>query len=459
LSGARAEKGKDMQGKSAHRVDGFPSDFVWGCSTASYQIEGSTEADGRGVSIWDTFSRTPGKVYRGMTGDVACDSYRRWKEDVELVKALGVDSYRYSIAWPRVQPNGSGKALHAGLDHYKKLADALAEAGIESAATLYHWDLPQALEDAGGWPSRDTAARFAEYADIVFRALGDRIGRWFTLNEPWCSSFLGYEQGEHAPGHHNKADAYRAVHHLLLAHGLAVKAYRATGLKAPIGIVLNAMTPRPATRRAADIEAADRAADQSAALWLDPIYGRGYPERHLAARGVSLPVIPGDLDIISSPIDMVGLNYYSENAVTADPSSPEGFRDVPSWQCKTEMGWDIVPEGLYRLIMTISRRWPVKALYITENGAAFVDEMDGAGRIRDHDRISYLRSHIEACRRALAEGAPLRGYYVWSLMDNFEWSQGYSKRFGLVRVDPVSGLREPKDSYYFYRDLVAGNEP
>ncbi|MGA2545955.1 MAG: GH1 family beta-glucosidase [Rectinemataceae bacterium] len=447
-----------MQDESAQRFDGFPADFVWGCSTASYQIEGSTVADGRGVSIWDTFSRTPGMVYGGMTGDLACDSYRKWKDDIALLKALGVGSYRYSIAWPRVQPKGSGKPLQAGLDYYKRLADGLAEEGIESAVTVYHWDLPQALEDAGGWPLRDTALRFAEYADIVYRELGDRVGKWFTLNEPWCSAFLGYELGVHAPGVRNKAVAYQAAHHLLLAHGLAVKAYRATGLKAPIGIVLNTMTPRPATLKVADVEAADRAADKGTALWLDPIFGRGYPERHLDAQGVVLPVLGGDLEIIASPIDFVGINYYSEGVVAAEASEPEGFREAPTWQDKTEMGWDIVPEGLYRMIMTISKRWPVKELYITENGAAFVDEIDGAGRIRDGERIAYLRSHIGACRRACAEGAPLKGYYLWSLMDNFEWSQGYSKRFGLVHVDPATGSRKPKDSYYFYRDIVAGNE-
>lgn len=441
------------------RSDGFPQDFVWGCSTASYQIEGSTEADGRGPSIWDTFSRTPGKVYGGMNGDLACDSYRRWKEDVELMRGLGVDSYRYSIAWPRIQPEGSGKPLQAGLDYYKRLADALSAAGIESAVTLYHWDLPQALEDAGGWPLRDTAQRFAEFADIVYRALGDRVGRWFTLNEPWCSAILGYDLGIHAPGRRDRAAAYKSVHHLLLAHGLAVKAYRATGLAAPVGIVINAMTPRPATRRIEDVEAADRASDQGTALWFDPIYGRGYPQRHLEAMGVTLPLRDGDLETIAAPIDFVGLNYYFEQAVSADPSRPEGHAEAASWRDKTEMGWDLVPEGLYRLIMTVSKRWPVKELYVTENGAAFPDEVGADGRVRDPRRIDYLRTHLGACRRAIAEGAPLKGYYAWSLMDNFEWAWGYSKRFGLVHVDPATGARAPKDSYYFYRDLAAGNEP
>jgi beta-glucosidase len=438
---------------------GFPSDFLWGCSTAAYQIEGSVGADGRGASIWDSFCRLPGKVYGGMSGVLACDSYRKWKDDVALLRALGVDSYRYSIAWPRIQPAGRGKPLQAGLDYYRRLADELAKAGIESAVTLYHWDLPQALEDSGGWPERDTAFRFADYADLVYRALGDRVGRWFTLNEPWCSAFLGYETGEHAPGRSDRAAAYRAAHHLLLAHGLGVKAHAAAGLSSPIGVVINAMAPRAATRRAEDLEAADRAADKGTALWFDPLYGRGYPERHLRAMGVSMPVEPGDMEIIASPIDYVGINYYTETVVEADPSGAEGFRYVPSWQPKTEMGWPVVPEGLVRLLSLIRSRWPVKAFYVTENGAAFDDRVEDSGRIRDGERIEYLRSHVAACGRALEAGIPLKGYYVWSLMDNFEWAHGYSKRFGLVHLNLADGKRREKDSYWFYRDLINGFAP
>ena len=440
------------------RIDGFPSDFTWGCSSSSYQIEGSTRTDGRGVSIWDTFARTPGKVYGGMTGDLACDSYRRWRDDVELIKGLGVDSYRYSVAWPRIQPEGSGRALQAGMDYYKALADALAEAGIESAVTLYHWDLPQALEDKGGWPSRETALRFADFADLVYRGLGDRVGRWFTLNEPWCSAFLGYGNGHHAPGRSSKAEAYAAAYHLLLAHGLAVKAYRETGLGAPIGIVLNTMTPRPATRSPEDAEAAEKASEIGTTLWLDPIYGRGYPQHHLAAQGVTMPILPGDLEAIASPIDLLGVNYYSERPIRADSARPEGFSEAPGWEDRTEMGWAIAPEGLCRMLRTIASRWPVKEIFITENGAAFPDHADADGHIRDRERIAYLRSHFAACRRAISEGIPLKGYFVWSLLDNFEWAFGYSKKFGLVQVDPTSGFRKPKDSYYYYRDVVAGME-
>jgi beta-glucosidase len=439
------------------KAQGFPEGFIWGCATASYQIEGSTGADGRGESIWDRFCRKPGKVFGGHSGDLACDSYRRWKDDIELLRDLGVRSYRYSIAWPRIQPEGRGKPLQAGLDYYKRLADELAAADIESAVTLYHWDLPQSLEDAGGWPERDTAYRFADFADIVFRALGDRAGRWFTLNEPWCSAFLGYEFGEHAPGRADRAAAYRAAHHLLLAHGLAVRAHASESPGSPIGIVLNAMMPRPASESAADLEAAERAADKGTALWLDPLYGRGYPRRHLEALGVEMPVQPGDFEIIASPTDVVGINYYHEAVAAADASSPEGFRVRMGPEPKTAMGWPIVPEGLVRLLTGISARWPVPAFCITENGAAFEDEIDSDGSIHDAARCDYIRSHVDACRRAIAAGVPLQGYYLWSLLDNFEWANGYSKRFGLVHVDFPSGERRRKDSFASYKDIIDSN--
>ena len=456
----------------------FPAGFLWGAATASYQVEGSTAADGRGRSIWDDFCRRPGAVLGGMTGDLACDSYRRWPEDVELLRRLGVGSYRFSIAWPRIQPAGSGRPLQAGLDHYRRLADALLEAGIEPAATIYHWDLPSALEEAGGWPERGTAQRFADYADILFGALGDRISRWFTVNEPWCAAFLGYGNGLHAPGRRDEGAAYRAAHHLLLGHGLAVRAHRARRLDSPIGIVLNPSTPRPATARPEDLAAAERASGQQTRLWLDPLHGRGYPEDHLAAHPAArMPVEAGDLETIAEACDMLGVNYYTESAVEAapaGPSNPEGWAQAPSWRETTEMGWDIVPEGLRRQLSAIARRWPVRALYVTENGAACRDEPEpdrrpgpfppgpGGGpalRVRDRDRVEYLRSHAQACLEAIGEGVPLKGYYAWSLLDNFEWSLGYSKRFGLVHVDFATGARTPKDSFWYYRDLVAGNGP
>lgn len=444
------------------RSDGMPPDFVWGCSTSAYQIEGSTGADGRGPSIWDSFVRLPGAVFGGMTGDLACDSYRRWKEDIGLLRRLGVDAYRFSIAWPRIQPAGSGAPNSAGLDYYRRLSDALLEAGIRPVATLYHWDLPQALEDTGGWPERDTAYRFAEYADIAMRALGDRVSLWCSLNEPWCSSHLGYLLGVHAPGRKDRAAAYRAVHHLLLAHGLAVRACRSAAPGAQIGIVLNPWTPRPATRRPEDRLAAERASDERTALWLDPLYGRGYPERHISAYpGLKLPVQPGDMSTIAEPTDFLGVNYYSEEAVEATPvdaQQPEGFRSLPGWRERTEMGWEIAPEGLRRQVSYIAANWPVEAIYITENGGAYTDKADADGRVKDLDRIAYVKAHVAACARAIAEGIPVKGYFVWSLLDNFEWSQGYSKRFGLVAVDFATGERRPKDSFWFYRDLVAGSQ-
>jgi len=442
------------------RTDGLPRGFLWGCSTAAYQIEGSTGADGRGTSIWDSFARRPGAVLGGMNADLACDSYRRWKEDVALLRTLGVDAYRFSIAWPRIQPTGSGSPNAAGLDWYRRLADALLEAGIEPAATLYHWDLPQPLEDAGGWPERDTAYRFADYAELVMRALGDRIKTWFSLNEPWCSSHLGYALGIHAPGRKDRSAAYRAVHHLLLAHGLAVRSCRAAAPGARIGIVINPSTPRPATRRPQDLMASSRAADERTALWLDPLYGRPYPERHLAAYpGIEMPIREGDMAIIAEKTDFLGINYYSEEAVEAvpaDPGHPEGFRVAPSWREQTEMDWDIVPEGLGRQALYIAGRWPVEAIYVTENGGAFPDRAGADGRVRDRDRIGYMESHIASLAGAAARGAPVKGYFAWSLLDNFEWSHGYSKRFGLVAVDSATGERRPKDSFWFYRDLVAG---
>ncbi len=448
-----------MRHTSEMRGDGFPADFLWGCSTASYQIEGSTKADGRGPSIWDEFCREPGRVLGGQNGDLACDSYRRWPEDIALLRALGVGAYRFSIAWPRIQPEGAGKPLQAGIDWYARLADALLAAGIEPWATLYHWDLPLALERKGGWPERDTALRFAEYADIMFRALGGRVKRWVTLNEPWCSAFLGYATGEHAPGRRDEGAAYRAAHHLLLGHGLAVAAFRASGAQGEIGIVINPETPRPATLRDEDIAAAERASVQRTGLWLDPIHGRGYPDEHLCLHGVSMPVLAGDLAAIALPIDFVGINYYNEDAVEAAPIGPatrEGHVRVPTWQPKTEMGWDVEPRGLFRVLSRIATSWPVRALYVTENGAAYRDEPDASGAVRDFDRIAYYRGHIAACRDALAHSVPLRGYFAWTLMDNFEWAWGYSRKFGLVRVDERTGERKPKASFYYYRDVVAG---
>ena len=497
----------------------FPSDFLWGVATASYQIEGAVGEGGRGESIWDRFSHTPGKVTGGHTGDVATDHFHRYAEDIALMRELGVGAYRFSIAWPRVFPDGgaaagtpgagsrrrsSGPAAplapnQAGLDFYHRLIDAQLEARIEPVVTLYHWDLPQALEDAGGWPNRDTAYRFADYASTCFSAFGDRVRRWITLNEPWCSSILGYLEGVHAPGRQDRPAAYRAIHHLLLAHGLAVERFRGGSgrggdtitppgprLSPPapespdrvptIGITLNLSTPRPATQRPEDVLAADRAADRDSRMFLDPLLGRGYPERHLSAfPEVSMPVEPGDLELIGAPLDFLGLNYYTEPVVAFDASAPEKFAAVPDYQPRTAMDWPIVPEGLYRQLKWVARQAPELPLYITENGAAFEDKLEageesaggneataGAAsrpRVPDSARIDYLRNHLAACRRAVNDGVPLLGYYLWSFIDNFEWALGYTKRFGIVYCDYDKEQRRiPKDSFYFYREMIAGHE-
>lgn len=443
------------------RSDGFPEAFLWGCSNSSYQTEGSVRSGGRGESIWDTFCRVPGAIADGLSGEVACDSWNRMAEDVALLRGLGVDAYRLSLAWPRIQPNGSGRPVQEALDRYARLLDLLREAGIEPWVTLYHWDLPQTLEDAGGWLSRETARRFGDFAEIAYRALGSRAGAWVTLNEPWCSAWLGYGSGEHAPGKRLGTGWLPAAHHLLLGHGLAVEACRGVLPGARIGLVLNPATPRPATRRPEDLEAARIASIERTGLWLDPVYGRGYPEVWLASQGASMPVEGDDLARIAAPIDFIGVNYYNEDVVRApDAGAPAfpGYVYEESWQDRTEMGWSIVPSGLTRILRAIHDEWAPGALYVTENGAAFADQAtDGrSGRVRDLDRIAYHRSHIAACRDALSGGVPLKGYFAWTLMDNFEWSFGFSRKFGLVSVDRGSGERRPKDSYYWYRDMVAG---
>jgi len=457
-----------MKNMQPGRTDGFPPDFIWGCATSSYQIEGAYAEDGRGLSIWDAYCRETGRVSRGQNGDVACDSYHRWPEDVALLAGLGVDAYRFSVAWPRIKPDGRGAVNRAGLDYYARLVDALLAQDIEPWITLYHWDLPLALGQSGGWTDRDTAYRFAEYAEVMFHELGDRVGHWTTLNEPWCSAFLGYEHGEHAPGLKDRASALSATHHLLLAHGLAVESFRSGGYAGEIGLVINPATPRPATRRDADLAAAERASVERTSLWLDPVFGRGYPEAYLKARNADMPVKTGDMDIIAAPINFLGINYYNEDAVTAAPATvdaPDGYRFAPTALPKTEMGWDVVPQGLRRVLGFIAGTWPVQALYVTENGAAYADTAPApapgnpeaqAGRIHDADRVAYYRGHIAACRDSIADGVPLKGYFAWSLLDNFEWAHGYDKLFGLVAVDPRTLERNPKDSYLFYRDVIAG---
>ncbi|MFF2859640.1 GH1 family beta-glucosidase [Streptomyces rubiginosohelvolus] len=447
-------------------VRGLPADFRWGVATSSYQIEGAAAEDGRTPSIWDTFCRVPGAVEGGEHGDVACDHYRRMPEDVELIAGLGVDTYRFSLAWPRIQPGGRGPANQKGLDFYKRLIDGLRGRGVTPWITLYHWDLPQELEDAGGWPARDTALRFAEYAFLAYEALGDRVEHWTTLNEPWCSAMLGYAYGLHAPGRRDLGDAMAAVHHLLLGHGLAAGALRdaAGGNPLDLGITLNLGTATPETGSEADREACRRAEGMGTRLYLDPLVHGRYPEdivADLAAQRIELPVREGDLAAIATPLDVLGVNFYRGmqfSGVTEDgsPLDAEGLpvvravdRDLP----RTAMDWEITPTELTDLLVRLERDYGLPTV-ITENGAAFDDTVAADGSVPDADRTAYLADHIDAVVAARAQGADVRGYFAWSLMDNFEWAYGYAKRFGIVRVDYDTQTRTLKDSAKWYRDTI-----
>ncbi|HMQ35309.1 MAG TPA: GH1 family beta-glucosidase [Chloroflexaceae bacterium] len=443
----------------------FPDGFVWGAATAAYQIEGAVDEGGRGPSIWDTFSHTPGAVHGGDTGDVACDHYHRWPEDLQLMRELGLHAYRFSVAWPRVLPRGAGQVNQAGLDFYDRLVDALLEAGITPFVTLYHWDLPQALQDQGGWASRDTAHAFAAYAEAVVRRLGDRVRHWITHNEPWVVAFPGHYEGRHAPGVRDLRTALAVAHNLLLSHGLAVPALRAGSPGAEVGITLNFSPARPASASPEDAEAARRFDDALNHWFLDPVYGRGYPAELARRYGELMPAIaPGDMETIAAPIDFLGVNYYFPAIVRAVPASvePIGATEltphelVAAGHTLTAMGWPVVPDALRALLGHLNSRCAPGRIYITENGAAFPDEaVDGT--VDDPRRVAYLREHLAAARRAIAEGVPLRGYFVWSLLDNFEWAHGYSKRFGIVYVDYTTLRRIPKASAGWYRRAVAAN--
>ena len=459
----------------------FPTDFVWGAATASYQIEGAANEDGRGPSIWDTFSHRPGAVLDGDTGDVATDHYHRMAEDVALMADLGLGAYRFSLAWPRIQPTGSGPVNQAGLDFYSRLVDALLARGITPVATLYHWDLPQPLEDAGGWPARETAERFAEYSGITAAALGDRVGMWTTFNEPWCTAFLGYAGGVHAPGRTEPAASLAAAHHLNLAHGLALQALRAeAGDSAATSVVLNVHHVRPASDDPADVDAARRVDAVGNRVFLGPMLQGAYPEDLLADTSDITDwgfVRDGDLETAhAGGVDRLGVNYYTPTVVAHwDGSTPRRTADghgntsaspwpgcddvefVPQDLPVTDMGWPVDPTGLRDLLLRLSRDHPDTPMMITENGAAYPDDTRAEGPIADADRIAYLDGHIAAVADAREAGADVRGYFVWSLLDNFEWSYGYSKRFGIVRVDYPTGERTLKDSARWYRRLLAAH--
>ncbi|MFN8482157.1 MAG: GH1 family beta-glucosidase [Anaerolineae bacterium] len=441
----------------------FPKDFVWGTATASYQIEGAVDADGRGVSIWDTFSHTPGKILNGETGDVADDHYHRWQGDVALLRELGVGAYRFSVAWPRILPDGVGRINGAGLDFYDRLVDALLAAGVTPWVTLYHWDLPQALQDRGGWASRDTIEAFVTYTDIVAKRLGDRVKNWMTHNEPWVVAFLGNLLGMHAPGYEDLALALTVAHNVLVSHGRSVPIIRAASQGAQVGIVPNPHAVIPASDAVEDALAAQRFDGFMNRWFLDPLYGRGYPADMLALYGSAAPTIhPGDMEAIAVPTDFLGVNTYSPAFVRADPESPLGFGQLSQDELAargyelTTMGWPVVPDGMRMLLERLHRDYAPGAMYLAENGAAFPDVVSD-GAVHDPRRIAYLDGYLRAAHAAIAAGVPLRGYFVWSFMDNFEWSLGYSQRFGLVYVDYATLERIPKDSATWYRNVIAAN--
>ncbi|TYB37359.1 beta-glucosidase [Micromonospora sp. AP08] len=452
----------------------FPPGFLWGAATAAYQIEGAATEGGRTPSIWDTFSHTEGRTVAGHTGDVACDHYHRMPDDVRLMADLGLKSYRFSVSWPRVQPGGAGAVNSEGMDFYRRLVDEMLGHGIEPWLTLYHWDLPQPLEDAGGWPARDTAGRFADYAQLVADALGDRVKYFTTFNEPWCSAFLGYGSGVHAPGRSDGADAVRAGHHLMLGHGLAVQALRAARPEAQLGITVNLYPVTPATDSPEDADAARRIDGLANRFFLDPVLRGAYPADLTAdLRKVTDfgHVRDGDLAVISTPLDMVGVNYYSRHVVAApvDGVEAEAYWRAPScWPGSedvrfvtrgvpvTDMDWEIDAPGLVETLERVHRDYTDLPLYVTENGSAFVDAVVD-GRVDDPDRLAYFDAHLRAAHAAISAGVPLKGYFAWSLMDNFEWAWGYTKRFGMVYVDYDSQVRIPKSSARWYADVIRRN--
>jgi len=447
----------------------FPDNFIWGAATASYQIEGAWDKHGKGESTWDRFTHTPGKIRNNDTGDIANDHYRLWKKDINLMKKIGLQSYRFSIAWSRILPVGRGKVNQKGLDFYSKLVDGLLEAGIKPFATLYHWDLPQKLEDEGGWTVRSTADAFVEYADVISRTLGDRVKSWVTFNEPACSAWLGYENGEHAPGIKDSTYrlALRSAHHLLLSHGQAVPTIRKNSSNAEVGITLNSGWKVAASNSVADLESA-RFDDGKWVRWFfDPVFGHGYPA-DMTESFTKLGALPngmdfiqaGDMNAIAIPTDFIGLNYYDRNLHRSNTPNNDPQIDFPkpktpeNW---TEMNWENYPDGLTGILNRIYFHYRPRKIYITENGASYSTPPDEKGNVPDELRTNYLRTHFAAAHRAVQAGVPLAGYFVWSLMDNFEWSFGYSQRFGIIWVDYETQKRTLKDSAKWYKGVIKKN--
>ncbi|MFF8442192.1 GH1 family beta-glucosidase [Streptomyces californicus] len=440
----------------------LPADFVWGASTASYQVEGATEEDGRGPSIWDTFTARPGTIRDGHTGQVACDHYHRYEQDLDLMAEAGLTGYRFSIAWPRIQPTGRGEANIKGLDFYDRLVDGLLSRGIDPVPTLFHWDLPQALEDEGGWLNRDTAHRFAEYAAIAADRLGDRVRTWITLNEPFIHMVWGYGLGTHAPGRTLLLECLPVAHHQLLGHGLALRELRSRGLQVMIS---NNCTPvRPASSTRADHAAAQAYDNLHNRLFNDPILHGAYPDLTAFGAEATLDawIQDGDLELISAPLDALGVNYYNPTRIQA-PATPDGlpFEEARIEGCRrTAFDWPVVPDGLRELLVTLKNRYPtaLPPVYITENGCSAEDVLTPDGEILDLDRVDYLETHLQAVDAAVAQGVDVRGYFVWTLLDNFEWAEGYHQRFGLVHVDHTTQVRTPKASFAWYRDLIRAQQ-
>ncbi len=445
----------------------FSESFTWGVATSSYQIEGATNADGRGESIWDRFSADADNIEDQSTGEVACDHYNLWSRDLQIMSELGVNAYRFSVAWPRILPTGRGATEQRGLDFYSRLVDGLLDLNITPFVTLYHWDLPQILQDRGGWTARETAEAFVEYADIVSRHLGDRVKHWITHNEPWCISVLGHQTGEHAPGHKNTSEALATSHHLLLSHGWSVPVIRQNTTDAEVGIVLNLVPSEPASPSEADAKACREFEGAFNRWFLDPLYDRGYPEDIIALHhrngdleSVELPFVQeGDLDAITAPTDFLGINYYSRAVLrsTEIPEQDNAERTVftaPESE-HTDMGWEVYPKGIQDLLEQVHRDYQPSKIYITENGCAYATGPDDNGAIQDDLRVDYFRGHLSACLDAIENGVPLVGYFAWSLLDNFEWAFGYTKRFGLVWVDYQTQERTPKASALWYKNVIA----
>ncbi|WP_226929550.1 GH1 family beta-glucosidase [Janthinobacterium aquaticum] len=429
----------------------FPPSFTWGVATSAYQIEGAAAVDGRAPSIWDTFSHEPGKIIDGSNGDVACDHYHRYAEDVELIASLGVGAYRFSMSWSRVQPSGSGAWNEAGFDFYSRLLDALAAKGLAAHLTLYHWDLPQALQDEGGWLNRATCYHFAAYAAEVARRFGHRVATIATHNEPWCTAVLGHATGQFAPGIADPVAAVQVSHHLLLSHGLAMQAMRSVKPSAQLGIVLNQWTATPATDSAQDRDLAEMEYARSVQWYMDAIFKGRYPALALKHPDTqTLAIFENDFNDIKQPIDFLGVNYYTRAFVSGEtpPRKPEAKLGL------NDMGWETYPQGLTELLVGLHREYRLPPVYITENGMAVADRLE-QGRVHDAPRIEYVRLHLDALRAVIAQGIDVRGYFYWSLMDNFEWNSGYAKRFGLLYVDYATQQRTFKDSALWYRDLIA----